>query len=70
MEKFFGLGQKIGEPMITGFNPSELAENLESLGFHLFENLSPVNIEIFYLKGRMDGCRAQELGHIACAVIE
>jgi len=70
VQKFFGFGQKIGEPMITGFNPSELAEDLESLGFHLYENLSPVEIEIFYLQGHMDGHHAQELGHIACEVIE
>lgn len=34
--------EKIGEPRKTGgFNPSILGEDLESLGFHLKENLSP-----------------------------
>jgi hypothetical protein len=29
-QKFLELGKKIGEPMITGFNPSTLAEDLDS----------------------------------------
>lgn len=70
MQKFMELGQKIGEPMITGFKPSTLAEDLKSLGFRLYENLSPDDIEILYFQGRMDGYHAQEHGHIACAVIE
>lgn len=69
MQKFMELGQKIGEPMITGFKPSTLAEDLESLGFRLIENLSPDDIERLYFQGRMDGYHAQEHGHIACAVI-
>jgi methyltransferase (TIGR00027 family) len=70
MQKFMELGQKIGEPMITGFKPSTLAEDLKSLGFRLYENLSPDDIERLYFQGRMDGYHAQEHGHIACAVIE
>lgn len=70
MQKFMEFGQKIGEPMITGFNPSALAEDLEGLGFHLYENLSPADIEILYFQGRKDGFHAQEHGHITCAVIE
>jgi methyltransferase (TIGR00027 family) len=70
MQKFMEFGQKIGEPMITGFNPSALAEDLENLGFHLYENLSPADIEILYFKGREDEFHAQEHGHIACAVVD
>lgn len=70
MQKFREFGQKIGEPMITGFNPSALAEDLEGSGFHLYENLSPTYIEILYFQGRKDGFHSQEHGHIACAVVD
>jgi len=62
--------QKISEPMITGFNPSTLGEELASFGFNLRENLSPEDIEERYFKGRTDGYHAYEHGHFACAVIE
>ena len=70
MQKFMEFGQKIGEPMVTGFYPPALAKDLESLGFHLYENLSPADIEILYFQGRKDGFHAQEHGHIACAVVD
>jgi len=70
MQKFMEFGQKIGEPMITGFNPSVLVLDLEGLGFHLYENLSPADIEILYFQGRKDGFHSQEHGHIACAVVD
>jgi len=60
---------KIGEPMKSrGFNPSNLAEDLASLGFHLYEDLSPTDIEERYLQGRTYG--HYEHGHFACAVVE
>ena len=62
--------RSIGEPMITGFNPSTLDEALSSLGFHLHANLSPADIEELYFQGRTDGYHAYEYGHFACAVVE
>ncbi len=62
--------QKIGEPMLTGFNPLTLDEYLEKLGLRLNENLSPDDIERLYFKGRTDDYHAQEHGHIAWAVVE
>jgi methyltransferase (TIGR00027 family) len=62
--------RKIGEPMITGFNPSTLAEDIASLGFHLQENLSPKDIERRYLQGRTDGYQVHEHLYFACAVVE
>jgi methyltransferase (TIGR00027 family) len=62
--------RKIGEPMITGFNPSTLGEELTSLGFSLQENLSPAEIEELSFQGRTDGYHAYEYGHFACAVVE
>ena len=71
MKEFMKLLRKIGEPIkMSGFNPSRLAEDLKSLGFRLQENLSPVNIEGRYFKGRTDGLHAYEYGYFACAVVE
>ncbi len=70
MQKSLEYLRKIGEPVITGFNPSTLAEELASLGFSLQENLSPADIEERYFKGRPDGYHSYEHGHFACAVTE
>jgi methyltransferase (TIGR00027 family) len=61
---------KIGEPVKTGFNPSTLAEELGSLGFHLEENLNPEDIERLYFKGKTDECDISKYGHIARAIVE
>ena len=70
MQKSLEYLRKIGEPMITGFDPSTLGEELASLGFSLQENLSPEDIEERYFKGRTDGYHAYEYGHFACAVVK
>jgi len=62
--------QKIDEPIITGFNPSTLGDELANLGFRLHENLSPQDIKKCYLQGHRDGYHVQENGHFACAVVE
>jgi methyltransferase (TIGR00027 family) len=62
--------RKIDEPIISGFNPSILAEEFANLGFRLHENLSPQDIKECYLQGHMDGYHVQEHGHFACAVVE
>lgn len=62
--------QKLGEKMITGFNPSTLEEDIASLGLSLRENLSPEDIEKRYFQGRKDGHHAPEHGHIAYAIVE
>jgi methyltransferase (TIGR00027 family) len=60
---------KIGEPMESkGFNPSSFAEELASLGFRVYEDLSPTDIEGRYLQGRTYG--HYEHGHFACAVVD
>ena len=70
MQKSLEYLRKIGEPMITGFDPSTLGEELASLGFSLQENLSPEDIEERYFKGRTDGYHVYEYGHFACAVVK
>ena len=60
---------KIGEPLESnGFNPSNLAEELASLGFRLYEDLSPTDIEGRYLQGRTYG--HYEHGHFSCTVVD
>lgn len=62
--------QQAGEPIITGFDPSKLATDIQSLGLRLSENLSPSEIESRYFQGRTDNYHATEHTHLALAVIE
>jgi O-methyltransferase involved in polyketide biosynthesis len=61
--------RKIGEPMITGFNPLTLADNLISLNLHLHEDLNSTDVEERYFQGRTDGYHASKHGHFACATL-
>jgi len=70
MQKKQEVFQKLGEKMITGFNPSTLAEDIANLGLRLHENLSPTEIEERYFQERTDVHHAPEHGHFAYAVVE
>ena len=70
MQKKQEVFQKLGEKMITGFNPVTLDEDIASLGLRLYDNLSPEDIEKRYFQGRTDGYHAPEHGHIAYAIVE
>lgn len=70
MQKKLEFLRKIGEPMITGFNPSTLTEELANLGFRVNENMSPEDIERCYFQGRTDGYHAQKYECIAYATVE
>jgi methyltransferase (TIGR00027 family) len=70
MQKKQEVFKKLGEKMITGFNPSTLAEDIASIGLSLYENLSPADIEERYFQGRKDGHHAPEHGHFAYAIVE
>ena len=61
--------RRLGEPMLTGFEPASLAADLAGLGFHLQENLSPVDIQGRFFMGRTDGYRACEHAHFAWAIV-
>ncbi len=61
--------RKIGEPMITGFDPTSFAAELERLGLCLRENLSPADIEERYFRERTDGYHAYEHVHFVDAVV-
>ena len=61
--------RQVGEPLITGFNPSTLALELARLGLRLHENLSPTDIEKRYFQGGKSGYYPCEHVYIAWAVV-
>lgn len=62
--------RQVGEPIITGFDPTSLTGDLAHLGLRMHEDLSPVDIEGRYFQGRTDGYHATEHGHFAWAVVK
>jgi len=70
MKKKQEVFQKMGEKIITGFNPLTLGEDIASLGLSLHEDLSPEDLEKRYFKGRKDEHHAPEHGHIAYAIVK
>lgn len=62
--------RQVGEPLITGFDPSTLAADLSRLGLRLHENLSPTDIEKRYFQGRTDNYHACKHVHFAWVVVE
>jgi methyltransferase (TIGR00027 family) len=63
------LVEGVGEPMISGFEPSKLAEDLAQAGLRLVEDLGPEGIQARFFAGRADGYRAGEYAHFAWAVV-
>lgn len=61
--------RRAGEPMKTGFDPSMLASELQTLGLHLRENLTPADIQARFFQNRADGYRAYEHIHFVWAVV-
>ena len=61
--------KEVGEPMLTGFDPEALAEELYNLGWNLRENLDPGEIEHRYFQGRNDGWHASNHSHLALATV-
>lgn len=62
--------RRLGEPLITGFDPPALVADLKHLGLALHEDLGPAEIEGRYFHGRTDGYHASEYAHFAWAVVE
>ncbi len=61
--------RRAGEPMKTGFDPPALAVELAALRLQLEEDLSPVEIEDRYFKGRSDDYHVSEHIHFARVVV-
>jgi methyltransferase (TIGR00027 family) len=64
------IARQVGEPMQTGFDPIELAADLDRAGFQLEEDLGPAEIEERYFRDRADEYRAFEHVHFARAVVK
>jgi methyltransferase (TIGR00027 family) len=62
--------RRVGEPMLTGFDPSTLAEDLGRLGLRVQEDLSPSDIEARFFEGRPDGYHACEHAHFVWARVK
>lgn len=60
----------IGEPIITGFDPLTLSDDLANLGLHLYENLDSTDIERLYFRDYADEYHAAKHGHFAYAIID
>jgi O-methyltransferase involved in polyketide biosynthesis len=63
----FVRAQSFGEPLISGFDPRTLAEELAAIGFELLEDLDYDGQGTRYFAGRADGLRPVEFAHFAHA---
>jgi O-methyltransferase involved in polyketide biosynthesis len=61
--------RELGEPMLSGFDPISIGEELEQVGLTMVEDLSPMDIHLRYFMGRADHYRACEHVHFAHAVV-
>lgn len=57
--------RELGEPMLSGFDPILLGDELERVGLTLAEDLSPADIHNRYFLGRTDHYRACEHAYFA-----
>jgi methyltransferase (TIGR00027 family) len=61
---------RVGEPMLTGFDPSTLSADLAGLGLGLHEDLGPAEIQSNFFKNRTDDYHASEHAHFAWAKVD
>jgi O-methyltransferase involved in polyketide biosynthesis len=59
-----------GEPWVTFFEPAELSEQLQKLGFTGVEHFSPADANIRYFAGRGDGLLVPGGEHVMLAQVE
>jgi hypothetical protein len=55
----------MGEPWVSGFDPTTLAADLWELGLTVIEDLAGPALTARYCTGRSDGLAAGPAGHIA-----
>ncbi len=63
------IARQVGERMQAGFDPIDLAADLDPAGFRLEEDLGPAEIEARYFQHRADEYHAFEHVHFARAVV-
>jgi methyltransferase (TIGR00027 family) len=69
VEIMIEIVSRVGEPMITGFDPGTLAADLARAGLRLQENLGPGDIQDRFFQERTDGYHACEHAHFAWAAV-
>ncbi len=69
VQNMMEMVKRVGEPMLTGFDPSTLAADLDRVGLRLYEDLGPAEIQGRFFAGRPDGYHACEHAHFAWAVV-
>ena len=57
----------MGEPIITGLDPTALGAELKATGWTLIEQLDAAEMNRRYFAMRTDGYRAVPLARLACA---
>ena len=67
MERMRARRAQLGEPWVSGFDPSTLATTLAELGLVLCEDLVGRELTARYCAGRSDGLSAGIAGHVARA---
>ncbi|MGN1385902.1 MAG: class I SAM-dependent methyltransferase [Bacillus sp. (in: firmicutes)] len=68
VQNMVAMAAQSGEPMKSCFSYSELEKLLEEAGFHIYEHLSPQDIEAKYFQKRRDYLHAFENIHYCLAV--
>lgn len=70
LQKKEQMMNKIGEPMKTGFDPTNMKQEMAKLGLNLLENLSPMDIEKRYMTGLNGNLKAHKNVYFALAVVK
>jgi methyltransferase (TIGR00027 family) len=65
------LSERTGteEPLLTGFDPDRLGDDLSAVGLALVEHLDPARAQARYCSGRADGLQVPAHVHIARAAV-
>ncbi len=70
MQLMHAIARQVGEPMQAGFDPIELAAELDRVGFRSEEDLDPAAIEQRFFQHRADDYHAFEHVHLARATVK
>lgn len=68
MRRMRTLVGRVGEPILSAFEPEKLARDLDEIGFELVEDLGPTDIMDRYFVSRSDGGGLPEHTHLARAI--
>lgn len=66
VSRLIEMTKGLGEPLMTGFDPAVMLEELASAGFDLVEDIDPEEQKARYFSGQLNGYHAMEHNHFAC----